>query len=275
MSAQIGGRFAFETASLPSNARLTALGGHLITVQDEDVALAQLNPALINDKMDNQLGLNHNFIFAGASNGNVAFGKSFDSLGIYTHAAIQYVNYGDFQLADEFGNINGTFNASEIGLVVGAAKQLNERIRAGVNVKFYTGSYEQFNSLAAGLDIGLHYQKPGSSSSWGLVLKNIGAEFDAIVDNKRSLPFELQLGYSKRLAHLPFRFSIIGQQLQKWYIRFDDPDVDNQVNIFGEVSTVSSLNKTVDNFFRHFIFNGDFRFVDHNGDMEIDAQDNG
>ena len=45
--------------------------------------------------MDYQLGINLNFVFAGVSNGNVAFGKSFDSLGIYTHVAIQYVNYGD------------------------------------------------------------------------------------------------------------------------------------------------------------------------------------
>jgi len=258
LSAQIGGRFAFETASLPTNARLTALGGHLISVQDEDVALAQLNPALINAQMDYQLGINHNFVFAGVSNGNVAFGKSFDSLGIYTHVAIQYVNYGEFQLADEFGNVNGVFNAGEVGLVVGAAKQLNERVKAGVNLKFYNGSYESYSSTAVGLDLGFHYQKPGSTSSWGLVLKNIGTEIDPIFDTKRGLPFELQLGFSKRLSHLPFRFSIVGQQLQKWYIRFDDPDVDNQVNIFGEVTSKSEFSKSVDNFFRHFVFNGEF-----------------
>jgi len=258
LTGQIGGRFAFETASLPSNARLTALGGHLISVQDEDVALAQLNPALINVQMNNQLGINHNFGFAGISNGNVAFGKSFDSLGIQTHVAIQYVNYGEFQLADEFGNVNGVFDAGEVGIVVGAAKQLNERIKAGVNVKFYNGSYESYSSRAVGLDLGLHYQRPGSTSSWGIVLKNIGTEFDAIVDTKRGLPFELQVGYSKKLAHLPFRFSIVGQQLQKWYIRFDDPDVDNQIDIFGEVTTISGFSRAVDNFFRHFVFNGEF-----------------
>lgn len=255
---QIGGRFAFESASLPANARLTALGGHLITVQDEDVSLAQLNPALINSQMDGQLGINHNFNFAGISNGNVAYGLSLDSLGISTHAAIQYVNYGDFQLADEFGNVNGTFNSREVGVVIGAAKQLNERIRAGANVKFYTGSYEAYNSAAVGLDLGLHYQKPGSSASWGLVLKNMGTEVNPIVDTKRGLPFELQLGYSKRLQHLPFRFTITGQQLQKWYIRYDDPDVDNQVNILGEVTSKSEFDKKLDNFFRHFIFSGEF-----------------
>lgn len=258
LSSQIGGRFAFESASLPTNARLTALGGHLISVQDEDVSLAQLNPALINSQMDAQLGINHNFNFAGISNGNVAYGLSFDSLGISTHAAIQYVNYGDFQQADEFGNVNGTFNSREVGVVVGAAKQLNERIRAGANVKFYTGSYESYNSAAVGMDLGIHYQRPGSSSSWGLVLKNIGTEINPIVDTKRGLPFELQLGFSKRLQHLPFRFSITGQQLQKWYIRYDDPDVDDQVNILGEVISKSEFNKKVDNFFRHFVFSGEF-----------------
>ncbi|MBT8232309.1 MAG: type IX secretion system protein PorQ [Saprospiraceae bacterium] len=258
LTAQIGGRFAFESSALPTNARLTALGGHLITVQDDDIALAQHNPSLLNEKSNFQLGINHNFNFAGISNGNVAFGKSFDSLGIYTHAAIQYVSYGDFQNTDAIGNINGTFSAGEVGVILGAAKQLNERIKAGVNLKFYNGNYESYSSLAAGIDIGFHYQKPGSNASWALVLKNMGAELNPIVDDKRGLPFELQLGFSKKLEHLPFRFSIIGQQLQKWYIRFDDPDVDNQVNIFGEVTVKSQTSKNVDNFFRHFVFNGEF-----------------
>lgn len=255
---QIGGRFAFEMASLPSNARLTALGGHLITVMDSDVSLAQHNPALLNEQTNFQLGISHNFNFAGISNGNVGFGTSFDSLGIFTHAAIQYVSYGDFQQADQVGNINGSFSAGEVGVVLGAAKKLNERIQAGVNLKFYNGNYQSYSSSAIGLDLGLHYNIPGSSSQWAIVLKNIGREINPLVNDTRGLPFELQMAYSNKLKYLPFRFSIVAQQLQKWYIRFDDPDVDNQTDIFGETTSKSDFSKQVDNFFRHFVFNGEF-----------------
>jgi len=72
------------------------------------------------------------------------------------------------------------------------------------------------------------------------------------------LPVDLQIGYSKRLEHLPFRFSIIGHHLFDPYIRFDDPEVDVTTDIFGVETYKSSFSKNVDNFFRHIIFNGEF-----------------
>ncbi len=256
--AQIGGRFAFESVSLPTNARTTALGGSLISVLDNDLALAQLNPALSNPLQNNQLSINQNFHFAGVRFGNVAFGKTFDSLGISTHVAIQNINYGDFDLTDEIGNINGEFDAGEVGIVVGAAKQLNERIRGGVNLKFLSSNYESFGSVAVGLDLGLHYVKSDTSGTWGIVLRNIGTELTAVVDEKRPLPFDLQIGYSKKLKHLPFRFSIIGHNLQQWDIRFDDPDFDIEPTLTGEVEEIGSFSRNLDNLFRHVIFNGEF-----------------
>ena len=256
--AQIGGRFAYESVSLPSSARLTSLGGSLISVLDNDLALAQLNPALSNALQNNQLSINHNFHFAGVSFSNVAFGKTFDSLGLSTHIAIQNISYGNFDLTDEIGNINGEFKAGEIGILLGAAKQLNERIRAGANLKFLSSNYESYGSVGVGIDIGLHYSKPDSGGSWGLVLRNIGAQLSALVDDKRALPFDLQLGYSKKLTHLPFRFSVVGHNLQKWYIRYDDPDFDTEASLTGEIETVGGFSKNLDNMFRHIILNGEF-----------------
>jgi hypothetical protein len=258
LSAQIGGRHAFESSSLALNARLTALGGHLISVKDSDVSLAIGNPALSNQSMHNQLSVNHNFHFAGISHGNVSYSRSLDSLGLNAHFGLSYVNYGKFNAADAVGDINGEFKAGELALIAGVAKQLNERIRAGVNLKFFSSNYESYGSLALGLDLGLYYAKEGSLSSWGVLLKNIGGEFNAVVDDKRALGFDLQLAFSKRLEHLPFRFTITGQQLQKWYIRYDDPDRDNQINFIGEVQEKSGFSKSFDNLFRHLIISGEF-----------------
>ena len=258
LKAQIGGQYAFESSSLPLNARLTALGGHLISVKDSDVNLALANPALSNAKMHNQFSVNHNFHFAGISHGNIAYSRSLDSLGIHTHYGISFMNYGNFQAADETGEISGEFKAGELAFIVGAAKQLNERIRAGVNLKILSANYESYGSFGLGLDLGLYYQKEESLSSWGILLRNIGTELDAVVDDTRSLGFDLQIAYSKRLEHLPFRFTITGQQLQKWYIRYDDPDRDRQVNFIGEVQEISGFSRNLDNFFRHFVFSGEF-----------------
>ena len=255
--AQIGGRYAFTGAALPSNARVTALGGSVINVLDDDVALAQQNPALVDSIMHNQLSFNHNFHLAGISNGNLAYGRYLSKWGIAAHAALQYFNFGNFTRADEFGNTSGEFTAGEVGLTVGVGKQVNERIRAGVNLKLLSGSYEAYNNVGVGLDLGLHYTKD-ERTSWALVLRNIGTEISPIVDDRRSLPLDLQLGYSKRLEHLPFRFSIIGHNLQEPYIRYDDPEFDISTDISGNQVEVSGLSRNVDNFFRHIIFNGEF-----------------
>lgn len=262
--AQIGGRYAFTGAALPSNARVTALGGSVINILDNDVALAQQNPALTDSIMHNQLSLNHNFHFAGVSNGNLAYGRYLDKWGIAAHAALQYYNFGNFTQADEFGNTSGEFSAGEVGLAVGAAKQVNERIRAGVNVKFLFGNYEAYNNMGIGLDLGLHYTK-NERTSWAIVLKNIGGELSPIVDTKRSLPLDLQIGYSKRLAHLPFRFSIIGHHLHEPYIRYDDPDFDLTTDISGNSITTSSLSRNIDNLFRHLYFSGEFLIGQNEG----------
>ena len=254
----LGGRDAFDAIALPTSARVTALGGTLITVKDNDVTLAQLNPALADSVMHQQLAFNHNFHFSGISNGNVAYGHYVKKWRILTHAAIQYINYGAFDATDAFGNVNGEFNASEVALVVGSSYQLNERISGGINVKFLFGNYESFGSSGIGVDLGLHYQKPNNRTTWGLVLRNIGTELQSLGSTRRSLPFDLQLGFSQKLQHLPFRFSIIGRHLHQPYIRYDDPEFDITVDIFGEQTFRSSFSKNIDNFFRHLVFSGEF-----------------
>jgi len=83
-------------------------------------------------------------------------------------------------------------------------------------------------------------------------------EISPLVDSRKPLPFDLQLGFSKKLEHLPFRFSIIGHHLQEPYIRYDDPETDITTGIFGDQTFKSSFSKNIDNFFRHIIFNGEF-----------------
>jgi len=257
LTGQLGGKYAFDAIALPTNARVTALGGSLITVADADVALAQMNPAVADSIMNNQLSINHNFHFAGIQNGNIAYGKYLKKWGIISHAAIQYVNYGDFVGTDAIGNKGETFSAGQVGIVVGSARQVNERIRVGANFKVLSGNYESYNNFGIGADLGVHYTNPETNSTWGLVLRNIGGELSSVVDSRKALPFDLQLGYSKRLKHLPFRFSIIGHHLQEPYIRYDDPETDITVSIFGDQSFKSSFSKNIDNFFRHIIINGE------------------
>ena len=161
--------------------------------------------------------------------------------------------------ADELGNDQGTFSGGETALTIGASKRLNERITVGVNLKGIFGSLETYSSTGIGADIGLLYNRPGSNFSAAFVAKNIGSELSAYGNEAASLPLDIQIGISQKLQHLPFRFTIIAHQLQQWSVRYDDPNAAETETLFGEpLSEPSAFNDGLDNFFRHFIFNGEF-----------------
>lgn len=259
VSGQIGGKYTYEFLGNPQSARLSALGGSLITIADSDITLAASNPALLSDTSHNQVSINHNFAFGGVSNGYLGYARSVDKLGITAHAGIAYASFGDFTAADELGNEQGTFSGGETAITIGASKQLNERITVGANIKGVFGNLETYSSIGIGADLGLLYTRPGSDFSAAFVIKNIGTELSAYGDESGSLPLDIQIGISQKLQHLPFRFTIIAHQLQQWGIRYDDPNAQDEESLFGEpVSESSEFNNELDNFFRHFIFNGEF-----------------
>ncbi len=258
--AQIGGRYTYEFLGNPQSARLSALGGSLITILDDDVSLAASNPALLNDKTHNQITFNHNFAFADVSNGYLGYGRKINKFGgINTHIGISYVSFGEFTAADEIGNATGTFSGGETAVMIGASKKLNERITVGANLKGVFGNMETYSSSGIGADLGLYYAKPESNFSAAFVVKNIGTELSSYGVERGSFPLDIQLGISRKLNHLPFRFTIIAHQLQQWSVTYDDPNNVQTESIFEEEpSEPSALNDGVDNFFRHFIFNGEF-----------------
>jgi len=257
-TAQLGGQNVFQFLNLPESSRVTALGGSLITVYDDDVTLALQNPALLDSSSHNTFSFNHNFHIAGISNGLVNYGRHIDKYNITAHAGIQYMNYGEFKFTDEIGNQQGSFDASELAFVIGAGKAINERIFAGANLKYVSANYESYSSSAISTDLGLSYVNQESRFIASLVFKNLGIQLSKFAENKESIPLNVQLGISKKLKHLPFRISVTAQNLQKWGIRYDDPNATVETDIFGAVQETNAFNERIDNLFRHFIFGGEF-----------------
>jgi len=255
---QLGGQHSFEFLSLPSSARVTGLGGSIISVNDDDLSLALHNPAVLDSTSHNFISFNHHFHVADISNGFFNYARNLPWLGLTGHAGVQYVNYGDFTLADEIGNVSGSFDASDLALVLGVARQMNERIRLGLNLKYINSSYESYSSSGLATDLGIYYENPESKFSAGIVVQHLGVQLSSFTDEKESLPLDVQIGVSKKLEHLPFRFSITAHNLQTLGIRYDDPNVAEVTDIFGTVQSSSRLEEGLDNFFRHFIFSGEF-----------------
>ena len=259
VNGQLGGQHIYEFLSLPSSGRVTALGGSVISIVDSDISLAYHNPASLNPEMHNRLNFSHNIHFADISNGYFSYGRHLEKWGITTHLAMNYIDYGEFVAADAQDEVSGTFEAGETAIVLGASKRMNERIILGANFKTIFSRFENYNSTGLAADLGLNYVGADSSFVFSIVANNIGGEVSSYTDNYRgSAPFNLQIGFTKKLKHLPFRIGVIADNLHKWNIRYNDPNSVEETNLFGETEEKSEFSKGSDNFFRHFVFSGEF-----------------
>ncbi len=256
---QTSSQEAYEFLSLPSSARETALGGSAIAVVDEDISLAFSNPASLNPLMHNRINFNYNFHFAGISNGFFSYGRTVDKWKATFHGGIKYIDYGNFTGADEFGNIGDTFSAGEISMFVGGSYMLNKKLRIGSNIKFVQSDLAGYNSFGLAGDLGMVYYDEERRLVLSAVIKNAGSEISSYRPDLSVSPIDIQLGLSKRLKHLPFRVGVVMHHLHRWDVRYDSV-LDQEVDILGEAIESGAFSKFADNFFRHFIFNGEFLF---------------
>jgi hypothetical protein len=257
--AQIGGRHAFPFIEQPVSARVAALGGNVVAINDGDINLGYVNPSLINEQMNNIISLAYVDFFSDINYGYAQYGHSFEKIGSFV-ATVQYNNYGKFDYADETGSQEGgTFSASDASLNIGWGRLLGEKFSIGSTFKLINSHYESYNSFGFGIDVaGSYFSKTGWQMS--LVARNIGAQLTTFVSGERNpLPFDLQYTVTKRLEHLPFRFSVIYDHIEKWNLSYDDPSNPSEGYdpVTGEPVYNSGFSKFADNLLRHFIIGGE------------------
>lgn len=263
LHAQLGGISAYEFLNLPNSATVAAMGGHHIALRNDDLSLAARNPSLLNPEMNKRIALSHAFHPAGISNSYIGYGLDKPDLKMTFQAGLQYANYGDDLIRrDATGQAMGTFNANDFALTVGAARRIENRLSVGVNLKLVSSQLADYGSLGLASDIALHYRDSSGRTGITLLARNIGLQFGKYSSNagREPLPYELQIGITRELEHLPFRFSIIYRYLDRWNVLYDDPNrTETSILIgFGEEETERSAGAIwFDNFFRHFVFNGE------------------
>jgi len=223
-SGQVGGESTYQFLNLISSPRQAALGGKVLTNVDYDVTQALYNPATINVEMDNQLALNYVSYLGGIGYGTAAFAHTIDRRTQTIHAGVTYVNYGEFDGFDEDGNSTGTFSGSETALSVGYASQIGySDFYFGANLKVITSKLEQYSSFGAAADLGLIYINEYLDFNAALVIRNFGSQITTYADLNEQLPFEVSLGLSQTLEHVPIRWHVTLENLQEWPIAQPNP----------------------------------------------------
>ena len=214
------GSSVFDFLDLPVSSRVNALGGTNVSLADGDISMAFLNPALLTANTDRVLQLNYAYYLAGTMFGSAMYGHNYEHN--YFAVGVHYLDYGKLPHADEFGNLMGdNFGAKDICINMMYARQLSPSFRVGVALKPILSVYESYTSFALGADVGGHYQTADSTFHLGLTLRNIGWQLKSFYSedfgqHTESLPLNLELGMSYRLAHAPLRFSLTLHNLQRW-----------------------------------------------------------
>lgn len=250
--AQNGGRHVYTFLTLPESPRITALGGSGIALWGNDSGIAAQNPALYNAQMDKQLSISTLPYFAGIHSSNVSFTNHIDSLATFAVSA-RIVGYGTFAETDEYGQQIGEFGGNDYSLGIAAAKQWN-RWSAGAKINFIYSHFAEYNSAGIAADLAASYIDTAKLFTATLLIQNAGVQVSTYADTRESLPFDIRMGISKRLKHLPFRLSLTAHHLHRWDIAYSDPN-SIQTNIFGEIQ--DNEVGWVDNLFRHFILGGE------------------
>lgn len=199
-------RTGYNFLRLPVSAHAAALGGDNISIIEDDESMIFNNPALLSSVSDKTINLNYMNYMSGANTASAAFNRIIKERASVA-ASAQFIDYGKMKEMDENNVQTGEFSAKDISIAGYFSYMLTDRIAGGITAKFVTSYIGDYNSIAMGVDLGLNYYDPDKEWSVSLVAKNLGGQLKAYDDQYDRMPIDVQLGASKRFAHMPFRIS--------------------------------------------------------------------
>jgi hypothetical protein len=254
----IGGESVFQFMRLPNSAHVAGLGGACVSNPSEDIALSFGNPALLRPIFNNSLAINQNFYLAGSSFSNVIYGWHSKKWNTTFAGGISFLNYGKMKETNIYGQVYNDVLASELNMQISACKNYKTKWRYGSTAKVVNSQLGSINSVGLMADAGIVYYDTVKQLYWGMVAKNIGFQLQkySTQAGQEPLPFDMQIGITKKFLKAPFRINVLAHHLYQWNVRYDNPLDNINSNFFGNTDTVSK-NYIADKIFRHLNFGVD------------------
>ena len=258
--AQIGGHGIYQFLNTAPNARSAAYGGTSMVTYANDLNVAFQNPSLLQASMSRQATVNYLLYPAGISAGSVAYAWHKDSLGTFLFG-MQYYNYGTFTGADATGEKQGTFKAQDFCFQAGINHKLLHWT-FGTNLKFIYSSIESYSSLGAAIDIGATYHYCDTSRFVAsFLVRNLGLQLTKYAFTREPLPLQVQIGLSKQLAHMPFRYFLVFNNLQVLDLSYINPNASSTRIDLVTQQPIITKPSLADKALRHIVLGGEFLFT--------------
>ncbi|MCB9245832.1 MAG: type IX secretion system protein PorQ [Flavobacteriales bacterium] len=262
--AQIGGQRSFAFVHIEPTARLAALGGSGLTLYDQDITSSFVNPSMHNESMHNRASLGYTNYLADINNAYAGYAIHFDSVGTFS-GHIVFMDYGKFDETDETGKVTGQFYANDYIFQIGYGRKFRDdpRFTYGISFKFLYSAYEAYVATAGAFDGALSYVNEERKMAVTAMFRNLGYNFIPFDETREKLPFDIRVGYAKKLEHNPLRFCVVAHNLQR-------PDISyvnvNKRNKEIDLQTGQVKNEQIgfgEKVMRHFNFGGELVFSEN------------
>lgn len=246
----LGGSTVFNFLRLPATPLVTGMGGMNISHTVNDVTMAFENPALLQKEMHGQLSTGFQSGFSGLRTYAAAGSIHKENLKTRFAAGLHYIDYGKLPQTDAAGNEMGIFRPHDWVFQLSAARTYLTRWNYGITLKYIQSSYGIYRANGIAADFGVQYLDSAKGWSIAVVAKNMGTTLKSYIGSGGDdLPFDLQLGFTKKLANAPLAFSFTAHHLHRLALGYNDISFDNQVGW----NTADDQKLSLDNIFRHFV----------------------
>ena len=257
----LGGNSVYNFLKLPNTPQLTGLGGINVSQPSNDVGMAFYNPSLLVPSMHSQMNAVFNSFYAGIKTYHLSLGYHSEGLNTNFLWGLHYFNYGDIQATDPSGNVLGSFHPADWVMQISASRRYLEKWNYGFTLKFINSNYGLYRSCGIAADASVLYNDSVHLFSASVLARNMGFQLKKYDETTADdLPFDLQVGITKRLLHAPFGFSITAHHVHQFDIRYNDTLFNNN----NDLNPGDNDKKFVfDKFFRHFVIATQIYIGDH------------
>jgi hypothetical protein len=190
-------------------------------------------------------------MYGGIKNFHFLLGFRNEPLKTDFSVGVNYFHYGTIPETDPSGNLLGELSPVDYVVQVSASRRYLNRWHYGATLKFIHSGYGQYRSSGIAMDLGISYHDTTALIQASIVAKNMGTQLRTYIGaEKDDLPFDLQVGISKRLASAPLQFSLTLYRLHQFNIQYADIAFNNENNF--DVG-LNDSKFSFDKIFRHIV----------------------
>jgi len=202
----------YQFLNVPVSVSASGIGGNSVSSVEKDLNLTFHNPAILSTEMNNEAEVGYMRYMADINVGSVAYAHKINDRSIWM-AGVRYVDYGSMLWTTAEDIVLGNTYAQDLALTGTYSWMLSENWRAGGNVSAIYSVLDEYTSAAIAVDLGVYYNNSAQLLSAGFVIKNIGSQIVSYDETYEKMPWDVQFGITKKLAHAPFRFTLTAQDL--------------------------------------------------------------